>query len=183
MIIPVHLRSFSQVFDILTLLVAAADHWWQCARGRYHITGHGKQEHLIAGTPNQSGRKQAWPGNQPNSINQKYLMEPWSSPKDILCGKLKGGSYVDNCCGTDRSVGTRAGEQLHDGRVYSYFTGDRHCRGVDQSYSGEKDFIVDEEAKPDGFLCLHELAYTDIRSEISLKARHCLPSRVTTSRQ
>ena len=141
-----------RLFDILTLLAAAADHWWQCARGRYRIIGHGKQKDLIAGTPYQSGKKYAWPGNRPNIINQKYLMEPWSSPKDILRGKLKGGSYVDNRCGTDRSVGTRAGEQLHDGRVYSYFTGDRNCRGVDQSHSGEKDFIVDEDAKPDRVL-------------------------------
>ena len=52
---------------------------------------------------------------------------------------MKGISYVmDNCCSTDTSVGTRAGEQLHDGWVYPYFACDRNCSGVDQDYPGPK---------------------------------------------
>src|SRR3990172_11172877 len=67
------------------------------------------------------------------------LFDILTSPAAIVRGRSKGGSYVvDNRCGTDRSVATRTGEQLHDERVYPYIAGDRHCRGVDQDHSGEK---------------------------------------------
>ena len=45
---------------------------------------------------------------------------------------------MDDRCGTDNSVGTRAGEQLHDGRVYPYFARDRNCSGIDKSHSRAK---------------------------------------------
>ncbi len=38
---------------------------------------------------------------------------------------------MDNRCDTDNSVGARAGEQLHDGRVYS------HPAGNCSSYSND----------------------------------------------
>ena len=56
---------------------------------------------------------------------------------------LQGGQYVDDRCGTDNSVVAGICEQLHDGRIYPYFAGDRNCSGVDQSHSGPETSLAD----------------------------------------
>ncbi len=57
----------------------------------------------------------------------------------MLSINVKGESYVvDDRCGNDSSVGTRAGEQLHDGRVYPSFDRGRDRRGADQDHPGKK---------------------------------------------
>ena len=49
----------------------------------------------------------------------------------------KGGAYVvDNCSNTDHSLGTGAGEQLHDGRFYSHPAGRCHYYCAGQSHTG-----------------------------------------------
>jgi osmotically-inducible protein OsmY len=49
----------------------------------------------------------------------------------------KGGPYVvDDRCDIDSSLGTRAGQQLHDGRVHPYFACARTCSNRDQRHSG-----------------------------------------------
>lgn len=50
---------------------------------------------------------------------------------------------MDNCCGTAGSVGTRAGEQLHNGRVHPYFACARNCYDSDQHYPGTKTWAND----------------------------------------
>ncbi len=50
---------------------------------------------------------------------------------------------MDDRCDTDNSVGDRAGEQLHHGRVYSRPAGNCYYRGADQNNSGTKTSIND----------------------------------------
>jgi hypothetical protein len=50
---------------------------------------------------------------------------------------------VDNCCDTDRSLGIRPGEQLHDGRVHPHFACDRNYSGADKDHSRAKDSLTD----------------------------------------
>jgi hypothetical protein len=54
-----------------------------------------------------------------------------------------GPNVVDDRCGTVNSVVAGVGEQLHDGRVYPYFAGDRNRCGVDQNHSGTKTVVND----------------------------------------
>ena len=48
---------------------------------------------------------------------------------------------MDDRCGTTNSVAAGVGEQLHDGRVYPYFAGDRNRSGVGQDHPGTKTFV------------------------------------------
>ena len=58
--------------------------------------------------------------------------------------KPKGGSYVvDNRCGTDSSMGARAGEQLHHGWVYPYFARAGNCSDRAQRHPGTKSLTND----------------------------------------
>jgi hypothetical protein len=67
-------------------------------------------------------------------------MRAWAT----VMGKPEGGpNVVDDRCGTDSSVGTRAGEQLHDGWVYPYFACARDCSGGDQRHSGAEICVND----------------------------------------
>ena len=54
---------------------------------------------------------------------------------------------MDDRCNTDNSVGTWAGEQLHDGWVHPYFACDRNCCGIDQGHSGAKNPLADERSQ------------------------------------
>ena len=45
---------------------------------------------------------------------------------------------MDNRCDTDNSVGARAGEQLHDGRVDSRPAGDCYYRGAINIIQGRR---------------------------------------------
>ena len=49
---------------------------------------------------------------------------------------------MDDRCDTDNSVGAGAGEQLHDGRIYSHPAGNCYYRGAGQHYSGTKSFVA-----------------------------------------
>jgi hypothetical protein len=51
---------------------------------------------------------------------------------------------VDDRCDTDNSVGARAGEQLHDGRVDSRPAGNCYYRGAIQHHSGAQSFVACE---------------------------------------
>jgi hypothetical protein len=62
---------------------------------------------------------------------------------NLALSALQGGSYVDNRRGTDNSVVTGICEQLHDGRIYPYFAGDRNCSGVDQDHPGPETSLAD----------------------------------------
>src|SRR3990170_5063343 len=55
---------------------------------------------------------------------------------------------VDDCCDTDNSVGDRAGEQLHDGRVNLHPAGNCHYRSAAQHHSGAKTFWIKEGYQP-----------------------------------
>ena len=55
---------------------------------------------------------------------------------------------MDDCCDTDNSVGDRAGEQLHDGRVNSHPAGNCHYRSAAQHHSGAKTFWIKEGYQP-----------------------------------
>jgi len=58
----------------------------------------------------------------------------------------EGESYVvDDCCDTDSPLGIRAGEQLHDGRVYPYFACARNCSGGAQHHSGPEAWVNDSQ--------------------------------------
>jgi len=55
----------------------------------------------------------------------------------------KGGLHVvDDCCCTGNFVAARPGEQLYDGRVYSYSAGRCHCHCADQGYSRAKSVVA-----------------------------------------
>ena len=53
---------------------------------------------------------------------------------------------MDNRCSTASSVGTRAGEQLHDGRVHPYFACARNYSDRDQRYPGKTAWVNDLQA-------------------------------------
>ena len=50
---------------------------------------------------------------------------------------------MDDRSNTDNSVGTRAGEQLHDGWVHTYLACGRTCSGRDQRHSGPETRVND----------------------------------------
>ena len=47
---------------------------------------------------------------------------------------------LDDFCSTRDTLAVGAGEQLHDGGIYTYFDRDCHCCGPDQDHPGEKVF-------------------------------------------
>ena len=48
---------------------------------------------------------------------------------------------MDNRCDIDSSLGARAGEQLHDGRVHPYFACARDSSDLDQCHHGPETLI------------------------------------------
>lgn len=50
---------------------------------------------------------------------------------------------MDNRCGIAGSVGSRAGEQLHDGWIYPYIARARNYSYCDQPHSGTKTWVND----------------------------------------
>jgi hypothetical protein len=49
---------------------------------------------------------------------------------------------VDDCCGTDNSVGARAGDRLYDGLFYSYPAGHCHYRRDSRLHSGAEAVVA-----------------------------------------
>jgi len=49
---------------------------------------------------------------------------------------------VDHLCNSLNSVAAGIRQWLHDWRIHSYPSGDRHRRGTDQDYPGTKTFVA-----------------------------------------